>query len=204
MTPPTSPTRNVALLVFDDVEVLDFAGPFEVFSVTGTPRGEKPFNVYLVAEKPGPVIARNGLSLNPAYTLDDCPPPDIVIVPGGRGVRAALQNPALVDWVRAQSGRAELTLSVCTGALMLAKSDLLHGLAATTHRLGFKELRILAPDAIIHEDKRVVDNGKVILSAGVSAGIDMSLHVVGRLLGEEIARETAHYIEYDYWQPAIS
>ena len=192
--------RNVAILVFDEVEVLDFCGPFEVFGVTGVhAQGERPFHVYTVAEKAGPVFARNGLSVNPGFTFANCPPPDILLVPGGRGTRREIHNEALVNWVKAQAGRVELLLSVCTGALILAQAGLLDGLSATTHFLAFDELKALAPNTTLCPDERYVDNGQIVLSAGVSAGIDMALYVVGRLLGEERANETARYIQYDYW-----
>ncbi len=193
-------TRNVAILIFGDVEVLDFCGPFEVFGVTGTrDQGELPFHVYTVAEKAGPVLARNGLSVNPGFTFADCPPPDLLLVPGGRGTRREIHNEVLVNWVKAQAGRVELLLSVCTGALILAQAGLLEGLSATTHFLAFDELKALAPNTTLCPGERYVDNGKIVLSAGVSAGIDMALYVVGRLLGEERANETARYIQYDYW-----
>jgi transcriptional regulator GlxA family with amidase domain len=193
-------TRNLAILIFDEVEVLDFCGPFEVFGVTGVrDQGERPFHVYTVAEKAGPVLARNGLSVNPGFTFANCPPPDILLVPGGQGTRREIHNESLVNWVKAQAGRVELLLSVCTGALILAQAGLLDGLSATTHFLAFDELRALAPNTALCRDERYVDNGKIVLSAGVSAGIDMALYVVGRLLGEERANETARYIQYDYW-----
>jgi transcriptional regulator GlxA family with amidase domain len=193
-------TRNVAILIFDEVEVLDFCGPFEVFGVTGLRSGdEHPFHVYTVAEKVGPVSARNGLSVNPAYTVAECPPPDILLVPGGYGTRRQIHNEMLVNWVKAQAERVELLLSVCTGALVLAKAGLLEGLSATTHCAAFDELKVLAPNTTLCPNERYVDNGKIILSAGISAGIDMSLYVVARLLGEEQANETARYMQYDYW-----
>lgn len=193
-------TRNVAILLFDEVEVLDFCGPFEVFGVAGLRGGgERPFSVYTVAEKAGPIKARNGLSVNPAFTFADCPQPDILLVPGGQGTRKQIHNEELVNWVREQAGRVELLLSVCTGALVLAKAGLLEGLAATTHFRAFDELAALAPNTTLCPEKRYVDNGNIVLSAGVSAGIDMALYVVGRLLGEEQSNETARYIQYDYW-----
>lgn len=193
-------TRNVAFLLFDDVEVLDFCGPLEVFGAAGArgPR-EKPFRVYTVAEKAGPVQARHGLSVNPGFTLATCPPPDLLLVPGGRGTRREIHNQALVDWVKTQAGRVELLLSVCTGALILAQAGLLDGLSATTHFQAFDELKALAPHTTCCPGERYIDNGRVILAAGVSAGIDMALSVVGRLLGAELATETARFIEYDYW-----
>ena len=190
--------KNVAILIFDEVEVLDFCGPFEVFSVAGRRSGSTPFNVYTVAESGGAVAARNNLSVNPAYTFSDCPRPDILLVPGGYGTRREMQNAVLTDWVKRSAAEAELLLSVCTGALILAKAGLLDGLSATTHHGAMELLREAAPKTAVLDSERVVDNGKIILSAGISAGIDMSLYVVGRLLGEAQAEETARYMEYDW------
>ena len=189
-------TRTVAILLFDEVEVLDFAGPFEVFSVTGRTQGISPFDVFTVAES-SPVIARNGLSINPRLCLTECPRPDILVVPGGFGTRREMHNERLLAWIGQVARDATLILSVCTGALLLAKAGLLEGLAATTHFGAFELLRSVAPNTEMREGARIVDNGRVILSAGVSAGIDMSLHVVARLLGDDVARETARYIEYE-------
>lgn len=191
--------RNVAILLFDNVEVLDFAGPFEVF-VVGSNRGQD-FTVYTVAEHDRPILALGNLSINPNYTIRNCPKPDIVIIPGGWGARKEMNNNAVTDWIHNLSREVELLLSVCTGALILAKAQLLDGLKLTTNRLAVNELREIAPtSAEIMENARYVDNGKIILSAGVSAGIDMSLYVVGKLLGEERAVQTAKLMEYD-WRP---
>ncbi|NDJ37037.1 MAG: DJ-1/PfpI family protein [Chloroflexi bacterium] len=189
---------QVAILIFDDVEVLDFCGPYEVFSVTRRADGEQPFDVFTVAERSGPVLARNGLSVNPDYTFDDCPPPDILVVPGGRGTRTLLGNTVVTDWIAQVSGDVDLTLSVCTGSLVLAQAGLLEGLAATTHHSAFDELRAIDPQVDVREGARFVDNGAIITSAGISAGLDMSLYVVARLLGHQTAVETAAYMEYDW------
>jgi transcriptional regulator GlxA family with amidase domain len=194
-----SQPKNVAILIFNDVEVLDFAGPFEVFSVTGRREGLEPFNVYTVAETVGPVLARNHFSVNPRYTFEDCPRPDILLVPGGYGTRREMHNSNLLTWIGQCAKEAELLLSVCTGALILARAGLLNGLSATTHHGAIGELRELAPETKIHPNHRIVDNGHIILSGGISAGIDMSLYVVAKFLGQERARETATYMEYD-WQ----
>ncbi|MBA2564209.1 MAG: DJ-1/PfpI family protein [Gemmatimonadetes bacterium] len=191
-------TRDVAVLLFDEVEVLDFAGPFEVFSVTGRRTGLAPFNVYTVSERAGPVHARNDLRVVPTHSFASCPPPEILVVPGGFGTRREMHNAALIEWLRSTSETAELVLSVCTGALLLAKAGLLSGLGATTHHGALGLLREIAPDADVRSESRYVDNGKIVLSGGVSAGIDMALHVVSRLLGEEQARETAAYMEYPW------
>jgi transcriptional regulator GlxA family with amidase domain len=140
------------------------------------------------------------LSVNPSYTIQDCPQPDILLIPGGLGTRKEMHNSTLIDWIRSSSQKAELILSVCTGALLLAKADLLEGLAATTHHGAIKLLKEVAPHTMIREDKRIIDNGRIIVSGGISAGIDMSLYVVAKLLGKEQALETAQYMEYD-WNP---
>ncbi|MBN2469438.1 MAG: DJ-1/PfpI family protein, partial [Anaerolineae bacterium] len=177
--------RNVAILLFDEVEVLDFAGPFEVFSVAARVNGEPPvLNVYTVARQ-NTVSTRGGLRVTPHYTLADCPRPDILLVPGGWGTRPLLHDAALLEWIARQAEGLELLLSVCTGALLLGKAGLLDGLRATTHHSAFGLLREHAPAALVVEDERFVDNGRVITSGGISAGIDMALHVVARLLGAE-------------------
>lgn len=194
---------RTAIVIFDEVEVLDFAGPFEVFSVTGRRRKLEPFNVYTVAERLAPVTARNGLSINPRYSFADCPPPEILVIPGGYGTRREMKNPMMLEWVTRTAPACELVLSVCTGALVLGAAGLLDDREATTHFMAFDELRAVAPQARVREDRRIVDNGRIVLSAGVSAGIDMSLHVVARLLGADVARETARYMEYEgNWESA--
>jgi transcriptional regulator GlxA family with amidase domain len=192
------PTRNVAILLFEDVEVLDFCGPLEVFSVTGQEQSPPPFHVYTVAEIAAPIRTINGLSVNPTFELSMCPPPDILIVPGGQGTRKQIHNAALLDWISDQAKQVELLISVCTGALLLGKAGLLDGLSATTHHSAIALLKEIAPKTTVHENKRIVDNGKIVLSAGISAGIDLSLHVVRRLLGPELAADTAAYMEYDW------
>lgn len=191
-------SRSLAILLFDDVEVLDFCGPFEVFAVASRQADPPAFDVFTVAEKPGAVVARNGLSVNPRHTLADCPKPDMLLVPGGLGTRTEMNNGPLIDWIRRTADDAELVLSVCTGALLLGKAGLLDGREATTHHAGFDLLREIAPTATVHEDRRFVDNGKIITSAGIAAGIDMSLYVVERLIGQDVAAATARHMEYPW------
>ncbi len=201
--------RNVAILIFDDVEVLDFAGPFEVFSVCGLRSGgEKPFNVYTVAEKKN-ITARNKLMVSANYQLNNCPEPDMVIIPGGGGVhpdgtpfgsRKEMQNETLLHWIREKDKTAGYMLSVCTGSFILATAGLLEGLSATTHWKAVDGMRKVAPNTALFPEKRWVDNGRIILSAGVSAGIDMSFYVIAKLLGKEAADETAAYMQYDHWK----
>jgi transcriptional regulator GlxA family with amidase domain len=201
--------RNLAIFIFDDVEVLDFAGPFEVFSICGRQGGGTPhFNVYTVAEK-STITARNNLIVTPNFLLGNCPKPDIFLIPGGGGYtsdgtpfgsRKEMDNPILLKWIIDQSTTAELILSVCTGSLILAKAGLLKGLSATTHYGAVEQMQKIAPDTKLLPSERWVDNGRIILSAGVSAGIDMSLYVISKLLGEKQADETARYIQYDHWK----
>lgn len=187
--------RKVGVLLFDDVEVLDFSGPYEVFAMAGKQGGD--FELFMVAEEVRPIRAVGGLKLLPDYALGDCPIPDIFIVPGGLGARREISNPALLDWIAATSGACEMLLSVCTGALLLAAAGLLAGLDITTHHHSIALLRELAPQsARIREDARYTDNGRILLSAGVSAGIDISLYAVERLLGPERALQAARQMEY--------
>ena len=150
---------RTAIVIFDEVEVLDFTGPFEVFSVTGRRQKLEPFDVYTVAERLAPVAARNGLSINPRYAFADCPRPDILVLPGGYGTRREMKNPVMLEWITRVAPSCELVLSVCTGALVLGAAGLLDGRDATTHFMAFDELRAVAPNAKVHEDQRIVDNG---------------------------------------------
>ena len=193
--------RGVGILIFDDVEVLDFCGPFEVFAVTGGQVTDGAFEVFTVARTHDAISARNGLSVNPRYALADAPPIGLLLIPGGYGTRPLMNDKPLLDWIRKRAESAELVLSVCTGSLLLAKAGLLEGLSATTHHMALDLLRDAAPNTTICDERRVVDNGRVITSAGVAAGIDMSFHVVAKLLGNEVAEKAASYIEYS-WQPA--
>jgi transcriptional regulator GlxA family with amidase domain len=189
--------RHVAILVFDEVEILDFAGPFEVFAVADELHAHSVFHTFTVALAPGSVRARNGLKIVPDFSLETCPPPNVLIVPGGFGTRALLAKPALLEWLRLKARDAEMVASVCTGALVLAKAGLLDGLAATTHHENVDDLRLLAPRTEVRPGVRFVDNGKVCCAAGISAGLDLSLHLVARLMGTTAAEKTAHYMEYE-------
>ena len=190
--------RHVQILLFDDVEVLDFAGPFEVFGVTGLRSGPAPFRVETVGLSSGLVRARNGLMVQPNVSIEDAGRCDVLVLPGGYGTRREMHNAVLLAWIRRQVHGAEVILSVCTGALLLARAGLLAGLEATTHHVAFDELAQASPTTTVRRGERMVDNGRVITSAGISAGIDASLHLVARLLGHAVAAETAAYMEYDW------
>ncbi len=192
--------KNVAILMFNDVQIMDFTGPYEVFAITSEINEDQPFNVYLVAETLNSLQTHNNLSINPDYTLLDSPVPDVIIIPGGMGTRTAINQLQILAWIQSKGHNAELIVSVCTGALLLAKTGLLDGLVATTHHQALEELKALAPQTTIVENQRFVDNGKIITAAGISAGIDVSLYVVARLLGDEKALKTAQYMEYN-WKP---
>jgi transcriptional regulator GlxA family with amidase domain len=184
--------RNVAVFIHDGVELLDFAGPGEVFAAAGSHRA---FNVFTVAADAAPITSQGFLKVTPNYTFENCPKPDIVVLPGG-ATGNALKDPRVVEWVKKVSADAEVTLSVCTGAFILAKAGLLDGKEATTHWGSIESLKKQYPKVTVHADRRFVDNGKVVTAAGVSAGIDASLHVVEKLLGKEAAEKTARYMEY--------
>jgi len=198
----TQRSLEVAILIFPEVEVLDFAGPFEVFSVAGRilkQDGRAPFRVSTVAAEAAPVLARHGLPVTPSFCFADRPAADILIVPGGI-VTQPLDDARTLDWIRATARQAGLVASVCTGAFILAKLGMLEGRSCTTHWDDIRELRRDHPDLDVLEDLPYVDEGAVVTSAGISAGIDMSLHLVGRILGADAARKTARQMQYD-WVP---
>ncbi|HEX8668093.1 MAG TPA: DJ-1/PfpI family protein [Allosphingosinicella sp.] len=190
--------RRVAILLFDDVEVLDFAGPFEVFGVARSSAGEPAFDVVTVALGSGEVSARNGLLVVPSLIASDLDRADILVVPGGLGTRREMTRSAMLEFLQTAAGAAELTLSVCTGALLLGAAGLLRGRAATTHWAAMAELQALDSGAEILPGARIVDNGSLVVCAGVSAGIDGALHVVECLLGRTQAEWTARAMEYDW------
>jgi transcriptional regulator GlxA family with amidase domain len=191
--------RQVAILIFDEVEVLDFAGPLEVFNVTAEINQPAPFNVFLVAETAAPIRTRGKMVVHPNYSIYSMPPADILIVPGGFGTRALLHKPHVLDWLRAQAGQVEYLASVCTGALVLAKAGLLAGLTVTTHHESLDLLRSLVNDSTtIVSDRRYIDNGRILTAGGVSAGIDMTLYLVQRLLGDAVLKKTQAVMEYPW------
>jgi len=192
--------RNVAIFIFDDVEVLDFAGPFEVFNVTGEVTDLVPFNTYTVALTEEPIKARGKLSINPHYSIDSCPTPDIILLPGGDGRRRLMKDERVLSWIATHVDNLEKLLSVCTGAFYIAHSGLLNGLSATTHHGAFSEFKETFPNIELIEDRRYVENGKIITAGGISAGIDMSLYVVAQLLGEEKLALTLEEMEWQWHQ----
>jgi transcriptional regulator GlxA family with amidase domain len=200
-------TQRVGILAYPEVEVLDLAGPFEVFSTASrvaarlAPASPAPFAVCLVAEVAGPVRARGGLTLSPDFTFRDHPPLDVLLVPGG--VHAPqLARGEVIAWIARQSEAARLTASVCTGAFLLARAGLLAGLEVTTHWEDCEDLRRAFPDLRVQTGVRWVERGRVLTSAGISAGVDMSLRIVARLAGQDLAERTARQMDYEWRQRA--
>ncbi len=191
--------RVVTILLFKDVEVLDFAGPFEVFSVAGQRQGEGHFDVRTVSQDGAEVVTRNGLRIKPDHAFADCPEPFLLVLPGGFGTRPLLKDEAHLAWIDRMRRAAEITLTVCSGALLLARLGALKNAPAVTHHEVGTELTRLEPTARVL-DRRFADNGAIVTSAGVAAGIDAAFHLVSRICGESEARETARYIEYE-WSP---
>jgi transcriptional regulator GlxA family with amidase domain len=193
---------RIAFLLCDRVEELDFVGPFEVFGAVRciTPdQGNDPLvSLFTVAPDPGPIRAWHGLRIVPDFTIDNSPPADVTIVPGGAGARALVDDERVVGWLKRQREAGQTIMSVCTGSFLLAAAGLLDGITCTTHWSCIDRMRQMFPQLTILEGERFVDNGKIITSAGVSAGLDAALHLVGRHFGEEKARAVARYIEYDY------
>ncbi len=195
--------RRVGILIFPQVEVLDFCGPFEVFSVTRLDEERRreeqsPFEVLLVAESVEPVTATGGLRVIPDLAIDACPPVDVLVIPGGWGTRSEIKNQRLLKWIAERGKIVETLTSVCTGSLLLAQAGLLDGRHATTHWRSLPWLRESFPTVTVEEKLHVVEDGHVLTSAGISAGIDMALRVVARYHGEAIARATARHMEYRY------
>jgi transcriptional regulator GlxA family with amidase domain len=195
--------RKVGILVFDEVEVLDFCGPFEVFSVTRLDEDRRreepsPYDLVLVAEQKEPIIATGGMKVIPDETLRDCPPLHVLVVPGGWGTRREMRNDSLIAWIAERGSQVATLTSVCTGSLLLAKAGLLDGKLATTHWRVLDEMQTWFPTVSVIDDQHVVEDGDVITSAGISAGIDMALRVVAHHHGEAVARATAKHMEYSF------
>ena len=195
--------KHVAIIVFENVEVLDFCGPFEVFSTTRVNEERRreepsPFNVFVVAETTSAVVASGGMKVLPDYDLDHCPHVDILVVPGGWGTRKEMSNERLLEWIADRSRRVETLTSVCTGSMLLGKAGLLDGKRATTHWRSLDWMQELFPKTTVEKRLHFVNDGALFTSAGISAGIDMSLKVVARHCGEAVAKATARHMEYPY------
>lgn len=198
---------TVGILVFDDVEILDFSGPYEVFSTASRVHGRTNgngmstnlFQCFLVAPSMRPVRTRGGMTVLPDCVLLPSSEIDVLLVPGG-DVSAILNDDAVIEWIAEQSFGTMITASVCTGAFLLAKAGLLNGLNATTHWEDQDDLQAGFPTLTVQRDVAWVDCGKVVTSGGISAGVDMSLHLVERLAGRSLATATAKQMEYRWLQ----
>jgi putative intracellular protease/amidase len=186
---------RLAVLLFEGVQIIDYTGPWEVFGHASI-HNHPAFEIYSVAQTPGPLTTSMGMSVNPKYTFANAPSPDVILLPGGN-VRP---NAEVLAWIRDASRNARVVFSVCNGAFFLAKAGLLDGLEATTFAHLIPELKEAAPKARVVSDRRFVDNGKIVTAAGLSSGIDGALHVVEKLFGRGQAEVIATSLEY-HWQP---
>lgn len=196
---------NVGIFIFDDIEVLDLSGPFEVLSVATRvkarlePGSPPPFNVFTIGETTAPIHARSNLIVTPTFSFTDHPLIDLLLIPGGI-VSAELKKENVIHWIATTSAKAKLTASVCTGSFLLAQAGLLDHKHATTHWADINDMKSMFPNVTVEKDVRWVDQGTLITSAGISAGIDMALHLVSRLDSESLALATAKQMDYRWIQ----
>jgi transcriptional regulator GlxA family with amidase domain len=189
---------NVGIFIHDGVELLDFAGPAEAFTSARNNSGYL-FNVFTVAKDNAPILCQNFLTIVPKYSFSDSTPIDILVLPGG-DTYMLLSDETIIDWVRRTTWEAKFVLSVCTGVLLLAQAECLTGMRATTHYKWIKFLRETYPDIVVLENVRFIDNGKIITTEGISAGIDGSLYLIEKIFDHAVAADLAHYMMYD-WKP---
>ncbi|MBS1733259.1 MAG: DJ-1/PfpI family protein [Bacteroidetes bacterium] len=187
---------NIGIFVFDDAEVLDFAGPFEVFSVTGQIAG-KELNVFTIGNRQGVIRSVNGLKVQPDHTIHDHPPVELLVVAGGQGTRQLLEEFATLAWLQQTYEQASVVISVCSAARLFAKLGLLDGKPFCTHHQVYEHVQSIAPLAIpMTEERFTQTNEKLYTSGGISAGIDLSFHILDKLFGPETANDVADYMEY--------
>ena len=192
-----SPIRHIGILLFDGIEELDAVGPWEVLAHWTQTHPEDGYDVSFLSRDGEPVTAAKGLVLGAHRSIGDGPPLEVLVHPGGRGTRRLMREPAHLQWLRDQRRSVPLMTSVCTGSLVYAAAGLLRGRPATTYWGALDELRAADPTVQVRDAERWVDDGDIVTSAGVSAGIDMALHLVARLVGSARARETRRGIQYD-------
>jgi transcriptional regulator GlxA family with amidase domain len=189
--------RTVGILIFNDVEVLDFAGPFEVFSVTSQLNDFEAFQVFTISQRMDQILAVNGLKVIPDFAIEKHPPIDILVISGGQGTNQLLSDDKLLQWLKKIYGTCQVTLSICSGARLLGKIGLLDHKPFCTHHEVYDHMKVMAPLGIPQRDKRYVQTDeRLYTSGGISAGIDLSFYIVERLLGSAIAKRTADYMEY--------
>ncbi|MEM9981404.1 MAG: DJ-1/PfpI family protein [Bacteroidota bacterium] len=188
--------KNIGIFIFDEAEVLDFAGPFEVFSVASQLYDYALFEVFTVAEKPKAITAINGLSVNPTYDFQGVPTIDVLLLAGGEGTKQLLENNKVLNWIANTHTTTHYTASICSGARMLGKLGLLDHQPYCTHHQVYEDIQQLIPMGQPQKDQRFVQAGKIFTSGGISAGIDLSFHLLALLTNKEVAEQTAQYMEY--------
>jgi len=189
--------KNIGIFVFNDIELMDFAGPYEVFSVTNELNDYQLCRTFTFSESSDRIKSINGLCVIPDYTVENCPDIDILIIPGGIGTKKILENDKILSFIEERYNKSDFTFSVCSGARILAKIGLLHNRKFITHHEVISDILQIDPSAVLQKNARFVDEGKILTSAGISAGIDLSLYMVEKLFGNEIADKTAAYMEYE-------
>ena len=189
---------KIAIFIFPDVETLDFCGPLEVFTAANIACEQEFFHVYTFAEKPEPIKTINGLRVIPDFDAENVPRPDILIIPGGNGTRDLIENKFVLGLLHKLYDGSQYTFSVCSGARIPAVLGWLDGKTFTTHHSVFDDVQKLAPKARIRPNNRFTDNGKILTSAGVAAGIDLSFYLLEKIQGSEVAQKTAKYMEYPW------
>lgn len=187
--------KTIGILLFDDVELLDFAGPYEVFSVANELNDFRLFKVFTISETGQAIRSVHGMKVLPDYAISNSPTIDILLIPGGDGTKKVIANSLLMEWILATCQKSEITFSVCSGARVLAKLGLLDNMEFTTHHLVIDDVLSLTSGGRINTEKRFVDNGRLMTSAGISAGIDLALHIVEKLCGPLVKENTRSYME---------
>ena len=189
--------KNIGIFVFDDIELMDFAGPYEVFSVANELNSYQLCRTFTFSESSAKIKSVNGLYVIPDYTVEDCPEIDILIIPGGIGTKKILENDKILSFIKDRYNKSDFTFSVCSGARILAKIGLLQNKKFITHHEVISDILKIDPSAVLQRDVRFVDEGKILTSAGISAGIDLSLYMVEKLFGKDTADKTSAYMEYE-------
>jgi len=202
-------TNTIGIYIYPKAEVLDYAGPFEVFNTASrmhtrlNPSAEALLDVVLIGASHAPIATRYGFIVQPHYAITDHPHLDVLVIPGGIHTDE-LTKPHIINWVAKTAAQTRLTASVCTGAFILAQAGIITNQSVTTHWEDIPNLRAMFPTLDVRENTPWVDNGNIICSAGISAGIEMSLHLVARLASKELALRTAHQMEYEWRNANLS
>ena len=189
---------NTAIFIFENVEVLDFTGPFEIFNSANSILNEDIFNVFTVAENLTKLNTKNSLQVIPDFSFQNCPNPDILVIPGGEGRKTQMNNEQVLEWIKSLYNDLQYLFSICTGAFILGNTGLLNRQKATTHHLSYGEFEKTFPEINLIRNVPYVDNGKIITSAGISTGMKASLHLLDKISGNDLGKKTAEYMEYDY------